>query len=228
MTGASGAPPAADRGTCPGCGLDRSHDVLAECWAALEEHDSPETRWRGAPDDIALVAPDLPTERALRWLRADGYGVWPLVGSPPDCATVSDLETDGYYARADAVEQLRRRFHRGPIADAAVVERLAAVDGWLAVRRSCRQGTLVPRGSLGSRPDPEVRAFELTDPPSGRDPAALASDRFLLQRVGEAFGDVLFAHDGWEGERVALAPDPGDVPAGVGRRLRAEMAAELL
>ena len=215
-----------DSGTCPGCGLDRTHDVLAGCWTALGERGRLEACWHGAPDDLALVAADLPTGRALRWLRENGHEVWPLVGSPPAGGAVPDPARNGFYARAGAVERLRRRLHRGPIADAAVVERLAAVDGWLAVRRFCRQGTLVRRESLGGRPEPTVRVFELTDPPSGRDPAALASDRVLLQRAGEAFADDLFAHDGWEGERVGIAAET--VPDGVERRLQAEMAAELL
>ncbi len=216
-------------GQCPGCGLsDGVHAVLGECWRALDERDRLVARWREAPDDLARVGSDLPTARTLRWLRERGSGVWPLVGSPPDGVPVTTPDVDGFYAQAGGVESARRRFHRGPIADATVVERLAAVDGWLAVRRSCRPGTLVPRDCLAGRVDPDVRVFELTDTPSGRDPAALVADRLLLQRTGEQFGDVLFAHDGWTGERVGRAPDPGDVPADVERRLTAEIATEML
>ncbi len=215
---------------CPGCGLPGSHAVLAECWDALRARDRLDERWREAPEDLALLGADLPTQRALRWLRERNREVWPLVGSSPEAATkvVGESAADGFYARAEAVEKLRRRFHCGPVSEAVVVERLARVQGFLAVRRSCRPGTLVPRTALGGRFDPDIRVFELTDTPSGRDGATLVADRLLLQRSGEAYGDVLFAHDGWEGERVALAPDPETVPDGIERRLRAEMTAELL
>jgi hypothetical protein len=216
-------------GQCPGCGLsDRSHEVLAECWTALEEQGLLVARWREAPDDPARIGSDLPTARTLRWLRERGNGVWPLCGPPPESVSVPPPGADGFYAATDAVDAARRRFHCGPIADATVVERLAAVDEWIAVRRSCRPETLVRKAVLSGRVDPDVRVFELTDTPSGRDPAALAADRFLLQRTGTQFGDVLFAHDGWTGERVGRAPEPADVPSGVERRLRAEIATEML
>lgn len=213
--------------TCPGCGLPAAHDVLSECWAALSERDSLGACWAAAPDpgDLALLGADLPTRRVLRWLRSRDREVWPLAGPVPGVETP---ETEGFYARAGAVDSLRRRFHRGPITDALVVEQLAATDGWLAVRRPCRAGTLVPREALGGRTDPDVRVFELVDPPSGGDPAALVADRLLLQRAGDGFGADLFAHDGWTGERVAVAPDPRELPAAVERALRAEMAASLL
>lgn len=214
---------------CPGCGLsDRPHEVLAECWRALEEQGRLVAHWRGAPDDLTRIGSDLPTGRTLRWLRGRGNGVWPLCGSPPGSVSVPSPGADGFYAGTDAVDAARRRFHCGPIADATVVERLATVDGWLAVRRSCRPGTLVPRDCLGGRMEPDVRVFELTDTPSGRDPVALAADRFLLQRTGEGFGDVLFAHDGWTGERVGRAPGPDNVPTAVEQRLTAEIATEML
>lgn len=215
--------------SCPGCGLpDRAHAVLGECWRALGERGLLVAHWREAPEDLARIGSDLPTARTLRWLRGRGHGVWPLRGSPPGNVPVPPPDADGFYARADAVEAARRRFHRGPIDDATVVERLASVEEWLAVRRSCRPGTLVPRESLAGRVDPDVRVFELAETPSGRDPATLAADRLLLQRTGEQFGDVLFAHDGWTGERVGRAPEPGDVPADVERRLKAEIATEVL
>ena len=215
---------------CPGCDLPGSHAVLAECRDALAARDRLDERWHGAPGDLALLGADLPTRRSLRWLRERGHEVFPLVGTPPESAGggLGESAPDGYYARAGAVEALRRRFHCGPVSEAVVVERLAQVDGYLAVRRSCRPGTLVPRVALDGQSDPDVRAFELVEPPSGRDGASLLDDRILLQRTGEAYGDVLFAHDGWAGERVALAPDPGAVPAEVQRRLRAEMTAALL
>jgi hypothetical protein len=214
-------------GTCPGCGLSPAHEVLDECWAALSERDRLGDCWATAPDPdaLALLGADLPTRRALRWLRRHDCPVWPLAGSVPGLATP---ETEGFYARAGVVESLRRRFYRGPITGALVVERLASTDGWLAVRRPCRAGTLVPREALGGRAAPDVRTFELVDPPSGRDPAELAADRLLLQRTGDRFAADLFAHDGWTGERVAVAPDSGAVPAAVERRLRAEMASSLL
>ncbi len=218
-------------GPCPGCGLpDRTHDVLAECWTALEEANRLADRWRDVPGALARIGFDLPTDRSLRWLRERGEGVWPLCGSPPGGVSVPvpDPGVDGFYARAGAVETARRRFHRGPIADTVVVERLGTVDEWLAVRRSCRPGTLVPEDCLDGRTDTAVRVFELVEPPSGHDPAALAAERFLLQRTGDAFEDVLFAHDGWTGERVARVPGDREVPADVERRLKAEMAAELL
>ena len=214
---------------CPGCGLaDRAHAVLWECRQALEDRGRLVAHWREAPDDLARVGSDLPTARTLRWLREHGHGVWPRYGSLPDGVPAPTPDVDGFYAGAGAVEAARRRFHCGPIADAAVLERLATVEEWLAVRRSCRPGTLVPRDCLAGRVDPDVRVFELADTPSGRDPAALAADRLLVQRTGEQFGDVLFAHDGWAGERVGRAPDPGNVPTDIERRLTAEVATEAL